>query len=232
MTSQRSSHSNRLSFILIGLGAVLMCAGMVALLAAFINVPVLSDLVEDSSSGYSSIETGAAFGEPLKTPTPGPSPTPENKFPPGTAADVGRLRIPRFEVDASLITMGVDEQGVMQSPSNAHDVAWYHFTAKPGFGSNAVFAAHVDYVNVGPAVFWHLKDLVQGDTIQVEMEDGTVYTYAVDSYTPYDAATAPVNDIVGPSAEERITLITCTGTFDSGSHQYDKRLVVTAVRIA
>jgi LPXTG-site transpeptidase (sortase) family protein len=223
--------TNRLSIALIGLGTALLAAGFALILAMFVTIPVLSDVVDDGAAGYSSIETGAAFGEPLKTPTVGPSPTPTNKFPPGTEAPVARLRIPRFEVDARLITMGVDPDGVMQSPDNAYDVAWYHFTAKPGYGSNAVFAAHVDYVNVGPAVFWHLKDLVQGDTIQVEMEDGTTYTYAVDSYTPYDADTAPVEAIIGSTPEERITLITCTGTFDSGSHQYDQRLVVTAERI-
>ena len=226
MSNRSRLNSNRLSIVLIGLGTALIgvAIGLFALIA--------TGVIDDSTRGYSSIDTGAAFGEPLKTPTVGPSPTPTNKFPPGTDAGVCRLRIPRFEVDADLVTMGVDEQGVMQSPSNAYDVAWYHFTAKPGFGSNAVFAAHVDYVNVGPAVFWHLKDLVEGDTIQVEMEDGTVYTYAVDSKIPYDADTAPVNDIVNGTAEERITLITCTGSFNSTTHQYDQRLVVTAERVA
>jgi LPXTG-site transpeptidase (sortase) family protein len=226
MRNRSRLNSNRLSIVLIGLGTALIGV------AIGLFVLIATGVIDDSTSGYSSIDTGAAFGEPLQTPTVGPSPTPTNKFPPGTDASVGRLRIPRFEVNADLVTMGVDEQGVMQSPSNAYDVAWYHFTAKPGFGSNAVFAAHVDYVNVGPAVFWHLKDLVEGDTIQVEMEDGTVYTYAVNSKIPYDANTAPVNDIVSGTPEERITLITCTGSFNSATHQYDQRLVVTAERVA
>ena len=213
-------------------GATLMLGAFAIMIATLTDVPWLSDWVDDGSGGYSTIETGAAFGDPLKTPTPGPSPTPSNRFPPGTQADVARIRIPRFEVDAKLVTMGVDPDGVMQSPSNAFDVAWYHFTAKPGFGSNAVFAAHVDYINVGPAVFWHLKDLEQDDTIEVEMADGTVYSYRVNSKVPYDANTAPVEDIVGPTAEERITLITCTGTFNGSTHQYDQRLVVTAERVA
>jgi hypothetical protein len=47
----------------------------------------------------------------------------------------------------------------MPSPDNAWDVAWYDFSARPGAGSNAVFSGHVDYHDVGPAVFWNLRDL-------------------------------------------------------------------------
>jgi hypothetical protein len=64
------------------------------------------------------------------------------------------------------------------------------------------------------------------------LEDGTVYQYAVSSKIQYDAATAPVDQIVGPTAEETVTLITCSGTFSQSSHQYDKRLVIRAERIA
>ena len=47
----------------------------------------------------------------------------------------------------------------------------------------------------------------------------------------YDAATAPVNDIVGATPQESVTLITCGGVFNPVTHQYDKRLVVRAERI-
>jgi sortase (surface protein transpeptidase) len=41
-----------------------------------------------------------------------------------------------------------------------------------------------------------------------------------------------VDQIVGATPEEVITLITCSGTFSSATHQYDKRLVVRAERVA
>ena len=59
------------------------------------------------------------------------------------------LVIPDAKVDATIVTMGIDENGVMQSPHNAYDVAWYDFSARPGFGGNAVFSGHVDYHDVG-----------------------------------------------------------------------------------
>ena len=79
----------------------------------------------------------------------------------------------------------------MQAPDNAYDVAWYNFSARPGFGGNVVFAGHVDYIRVGPAVFWNLKDLEPGDLIRVQLADGTEYKYAVSFKQQFDAATAP-----------------------------------------
>jgi LPXTG-site transpeptidase (sortase) family protein len=131
-----------------------------------------------------------------------------------------------------VVVKGVDAAGVMQSPDNAFDTAWYDFSAKPGYGGNAVFSGHVDYINVGKAVFWELKDLNPGDEIQIRLEDGTVYRYAVNFKQQYDAATAPVEEIVGPTPRETVTLITCSGTFSNVSHQYDKRLIVRAERIS
>ena len=119
----------------------------------------------------------------------------------------------------------------MQAPDNAYDVAWYDFSAHPGFGGNAVFAGHVDYIHVGAAVFWNLKDVEPGDMIRVQLTDGTEYRYAVNFKQQYEAATAPVDQIVGPTSNQTVTLITCGGTFNPATHQYDKRLVVRAERI-
>jgi hypothetical protein len=44
----------------------------------------------------------------------------------------------------------------------------------------------------------------------------------------FDAASAPIDQIVGPTATDSLTFITCAGTFDTTTRQYDKRLVVRA----
>lgn len=218
--------SQRLSLFLIAVGSILIVAS-VTLLAL-----VATDVIDNGSGGYSTIETGTTFGDPITAPTPGPSPTPTNKFPPGVDGEIARLRIPRAEIDAPVVVRGLDEQRVMQTPDNGVDVAWYDFTARPGFDGNAVFSGHVDYVSIGPAVFWNLKELEQGDMIEVQLDNGTTYTYEVTSKNVYDAATAPVDQIVGPTSDQVVTLITCNGTFNSTTHQYDKRLVVRAERVA
>ncbi len=218
-------NSNKLSVALISVGTVLMIAA-VALFAL-----VATDVIDNGGGGNSDLETVAAFGEAIKTPTVGPSPTPTGQFPPGSAAPIARLMIPIAGIDAPVVVKGVDASGVMQSPDNAFDTAWYDFSAKPGFGGNAVFSGHVDYINVGKAVFWNLKDLNEGDQIDIQLEDGTVYRYAVNFKQQYDAATAPVDQIVGPTPTDSVTLITCSGAFNTTTKQYDKRLVVRAERI-
>jgi LPXTG-site transpeptidase (sortase) family protein len=218
-------NSNRISIALISLGTVLIITSVV--LFALVAADVFG-----GTTGNSSLETVAGFGS-IETPTPGPSPTPTNRFPPGSSAPVARLIIDSVSIDAPVVEKGVDAAGVMEAPDNAYDVAWYDFSAHPGFGTgNAVFAGHVDYVRVGPAVFWNLKDLNPGDIVRVRLADGTEYRYAVTFKNQFDVATAPVDDIVGQNTPtEMLTMITCGGTFNSATHQYDKRLVVRAERI-
>ena len=216
-------NQNKLSYILISVGSVLIIAAVV--LMALVATDIIG-----GNSGNSSLETVVGFGK-IESPTPGPSPTPVNPFPPGSSSPVSRLVIQKANIDANVVEKGVDAEGVMEAPDNAYDVAWYDFSAHPGFGGNAVFAGHVDYIHVGEAVFWNIKDLEPGDLINVQLEDGTVYHYVVNFKQQFDAATAPVNEIVGPTPKETVTLITCGGVFNSATHQYDKRLVVRAERV-
>jgi LPXTG-site transpeptidase (sortase) family protein len=178
---------------------------------------------------YSTPETGTAFnvssilhdGTPLSVPVATPV----------DSAPVARLLIPRIKVDAPVVTKGVGADGVMQVPDNAVDVAWYDFAARPGSGGNVVFSGHVDFHGVGPAVFWNLGKLEQGDEIDVALTDGKTYKYRVTGKGVFDANSAPVDEIVGPTSAESVTLITCTGVFNPSTHQYNKRLVVRAERV-
>jgi LPXTG-site transpeptidase (sortase) family protein len=213
------------------LSAALITAGTLLIITAVVLMALVATDVVGNTSGNSSLETVAGFGD-ISTATPGPSPTPSGQFPPGSNAPIAKIQIEKADVDAPVVVKGVNDEGVMQAPDNAYDVAWYDFSAQPGFGGNAVFAAHVDYINVGPAVFWSIKDLEQGDIVDIRLDDGTTYKYAVTFKQQFDAATAPVNDIVGPTPVETVTLITCGGTFNPVTHQYDKRLVVRAERVA
>ena len=219
----RARSQNALSLALISVGTVLIIAAGVLL--ALVATGVISN-----NSGNSELRTVVGFGG-LQTPTPGPTPTPSSQFPPGDGAPIATLVIPSVGINAPVVVKGVDANGVMQAPDNAYSTVWYNFSAKPGFDGNAVFAGHVDYIHVGEAVFWHLKDVNQGDIIEVHLQDGTVYRYGVTLKQQYDSSTAPVSDIVGPTPKQSVTLITCSGTFNSATHQYDKRLVVRAERL-
>jgi len=176
---------------------------------------------------FSTPDTGTAFnvgalvhpGTPLATPAAATDGSP-----------VARLLIPSIHVDAPVVVKGVGADGAMEVPDNARDVAWYDFAARPGAGGNVVFSGHVDFHGVGPAVFWNLGKLRAGDLVRVRLADGADYDYRVTGAGTFDADTAPVDQIVGPTPGDAVTIITCTGTFNPRTRQYDRRLVVRAER--
>ena len=216
------------------LSLAVMAAGLIALLAAgVLFVLQITGTVGDQ--GYSGPGTSVDIGDISSVLTPVASPTVE--LPPPSEAPIESISIPRFDVSASIVTLGVDAQGVMETPDGPLNVAWYDFSARPGFapeeshGGNAVFSGHVDYYNYGPAVFWNLRNLELDDEIEVRLADGTVYRYGVISRNQYNATTAPIQEIVGDTPNEVITLITCGGSFDPAAGEYDDRVVVRAQRI-
>ena len=121
----------------------------------------------------------------LPQPTPAPS-----------TAPVVRIKAPSIGIDAPIVTLGLDGKGIMENPPDPVSVAWYDFSAQPGYTGNVVLAGHVDYHDYGPAVFWNLRKLVVGDRVTVALQDGANYTYQVTSLVYYDAASAPVDERV------------------------------------
>lgn len=156
----------------------------------------------------------------------------------GPAAESGmRMKIPAIGVDAPVTTRVIGTDGVMGTPNGRFDTVWYDFSnwtgmgGYPGSGGNAVFSGHVDYHPNYEAVFWDLHLIGPGDIIEVDLPDGTAITYSVqwsqqigpeDDFSTYAARTG----------QETITIVTCQGTFNSATHQYDHRLVVRGVRIS
>ena len=139
-----------------------------------------------------------------------------------------KIVVEKLGVQAPVEIKSVDSKNVMQTPDHPFDVAWYQFTAKPGSGSNAVFAGHKDYWGVGPAVFWHLADLRAGDAIDIVSGQSTEVRYKVTQSRSYNLTSIPMASILAPSKGDQITLITCAGAFHNGG--YDSRLVVQATR--
>lgn len=218
----------KLSQITMGMGVAALAAAAVLLALTFAGV------IGEEYNGPPEVSTFEVPTHRLIVQVPGGTPT----VPPPTPSNaaIQTLSIPRFEINAPVVVLGVDEQSVMESPDGPTTVAWYDFSAKPGFpvdmdGGNAVFAGHVDYYNYGPAVFWHLGDLEPNDLIEVTLADGTVYKYSVVSRQQYNASAAPISDIVGDTGTEVVTLITCGGTFDPGVGEYNDRVVVRAERL-
>jgi sortase (surface protein transpeptidase) len=138
------------------------------------------------------------------------------------------LTIPAIGVSTAIESVGVDAAGNMDVPSGPSTVAWYAYGARPGDLGNAVVAGHVDYRNYGPAVFWRLRDLRAGDVIWVTDSTGPRRRFRVYDVASYRPADAPLDRIFGSSGGVYLNLITCVGTFNGATGEYDRRLVVYA----
>lgn len=167
--------------------------------------------------------------------TGGLRPGPGGMQPAVEAPDPGALpvaiEIAKAAVNSEVETIEIVD-GIMQNPTGPWIVSWYQESARLGEIGNILMAGHLDYWDVGPAIFYNVGLLVEGDQINITGEDGNVYTYAVDWVRNYDAYNAPIEEIVGPTDGESLTLITCGGPFDYENGVYLQRTVVRAHRVA
>jgi hypothetical protein len=156
--------------------------------------------------------------------------TPVPAAPPSEAPAI-RLVMPAIDVDAPLESLATQQDGVMPIPSGPEVVALYDMSAyhpgeehRIGFGGNAIFSGHVDYIRYGPAVFWDLSELEPGDEAQVYLDDGTVYRYAVVWNERWAQEEIPWERIFEVNGHDAVTFITCAGSWD-GSEYSDRRAV-------
>lgn len=173
---------------------------------------------------------GAIYDRPVPaTPAPSPSPTPA-PAPPPLRDSPYRIRMPKIGIDAAVVTYGLDADNVPEVPYNGQEVAWYNFSAKPGTGSNAVFAGHVTWS--GHAVFYDLDQMVAGDDVFLEGTDGTKVYYKVSEVFLVDANDSNALSVMGPTQSDTMTVITCGGDYfyvgGISGYDYTHRLVVRA----
>jgi len=158
---------------------------------------------------------------------------------PDVAAPV-RMIIEKIGMDAPIITMGLDANRWPEVPYDPYVVTWYDFSAKPGQGSNAVFAGHVDWtVNGQPVtgVFWGLRQLVEGDVVKILREDGSELQYRVTHSLAVDYNDPDGVKVMYGTPNDVITLISCGGTWvpdssDPLGGNYTHRVVIRAELVA
>jgi len=196
----------------------------------------------------------ASLGESSATPAPGPaviditpSPTPKPRTPspipsaasipvPPLGDQPYRMVISKLGVDAPVNAFGLDPNNVPEVPTGPTApkvVAWYDFSAKPGVGSNAVFAGHVTWN--GPAVFFNLTTMAVGDEVKLVGDDGKELLYKVSDVYSVDPNDPDSLSVMFSTPEDVITIITCDGAYTDTNDpvfggEYSTRLVVRAER--
>lgn len=172
---------------------------------------------QDSAVVDNSINRATSI--PLLSPTNSPTPTP-------TIPQPHYFNIPKINVSAPIIPVGVDENGKMQLPENINEVGWYEPGFKPGEQGNAVIGGHLDSTTGEGAIFYHLHELEPGDKLITTDEFGNQYTFIVTAKEAYEYDKVPLEEVFGKNSKKRLNLISCTGLWIAGEHNYSHRMVI------
>jgi hypothetical protein len=146
---------------------------------------------------------------------------------PGPPVPPARLEIPAIGVSTPLDRLGRAADGTLEVPVDFARAGWFSGGTLPGQQGPAVIAGHVDSRS-GPAVFYRLRELRTGDTVEVERADGVRLRFAVETLARYRKSALPTAAVFGPVAWPALRLITCGGTFDRDRGSYRDNLVVYA----
>ena len=173
--------------------------------------------------------TGAALEIPAAVGTSAPLPlTAPTAAPLARSAPV-RIEIPALGVSAPLMRLGVATNGSVQVPPvDNHDLAgWYDRSVTPGQRGSSVILGHVDSFT-GRSVFFSIKTLRPGNTVDVVRADGSTAVFAVDGVQKALKSAFPASEVYGNVSFPSLRLVTCGGPFDSSTRQYLDNIVVYA----
>ncbi|HET9721646.1 MAG TPA: class F sortase [Candidatus Saccharimonadales bacterium] len=135
-----------------------------------------------------------------------------------------KLDIPAIGVDTSIVTLGLNADGSMQTPDNIYQVGWYKYSPTPGQLGPAVIAGHVDnYKGIG--VFFRLRELQPNDVVEVTLANGSIAKFRVYKVEIYQKNGFPTNEVYGNINYAGIRLITCGGVFNHQTGDYESNIV-------
>jgi len=139
-----------------------------------------------------------------------------------------RLRIASIGVNAPIEAVGLGADGAMGTPKIPSDTAWYMLGPKPGETGSAVIAGHVNWWNGATSAFARLANIKVGDVIAVQDDLGAITTFTVAQIKRYDVTADPTNVFISTDGNAHLNLVTCIGTWNKRTKQYNQRLVVFA----
>jgi LPXTG-site transpeptidase (sortase) family protein len=140
------------------------------------------------------------------------------------------ISIPKIDVVARTLRLGVKPNNELKAPSNIFDAGWFEGSARPGEPGAMLVSGHV-HGPTKPGVFTNLKKLVEGDRITIERGDGKKFNYRVVKVQSYDKDSVDMGAALNSAEPGKpgLNLITCDGAYDEDGH-YKKRLIVFAVQ--
>jgi LPXTG-site transpeptidase (sortase) family protein len=188
---------------------------------------------ESASTSPEASPTPAASPPVTASPTAGlagsPSASPSVAVSKPLTAPV-RVRIPRIDVNATVLPVGLDKTKALAIPADITKVGWYELGVPPGAEQgSAVLVAHRDGRVQGHGVFYDLGQLSVGDKVAVTTSSGDVLRYKVVSRELISKKRLPLEELFAVDGPARLTLISCGGYYDRNNGGYQDNIVVTAI---
>jgi hypothetical protein len=201
------------------LGVTIVVSGM--LMLAGVTLALTAD---DSVGGAETVAIDAAAGSLPNVVVERAPPRHRHR-----ASQPLRIAIPSLGVHARILRLGLNGDGTLQVPDSVAETGWWAGGARPGEPGPAVVAGHVDS-GAGPAVFFRLGSLRQGDVIRIRRRDGTVVAFAVQRLARYPEAHFPTGQVYSATRRPTLRLITCCGDFDrSTGHDLESTVVYASL---
>ncbi|MEV1146049.1 class F sortase, partial [Micromonospora sp. NPDC049799] len=154
---------------------------------------------------------------------------PPKKFPVLPASPPVGIEIDTLDLEAPVHSVGLASDGAIAAPDStrAQEAGWYDQGPTPGQYGPAVIVGHVD-TNSGPAVFHELRQLGEGDRIEVTRTDRTVAVFEVNEVERFDKERFPTDEVFGDFSRPNLRLVTCGGRWVGGGTGYADNVVVFA----
>ena len=146
----------------------------------------------------------------------------------GADEDPKYITLPTISAEGYVQKAGVDQHNQIAVPNNIYMAAWFNKSAQPSKPGLSIIDGHVNG-RVNDGIFKNLDKLKTGDIYTVQFGSGAEKKFKV-----FKLETVPTQEAVNvlfsqdPTVPSQLNLITCAGTFDTNTHAYDKRLIVSS----
>ncbi|MER5598790.1 class F sortase [Streptomyces sp. NPDC002265] len=162
-------------------------------------------------------------------PLPGPNAMARPSGPVLPRSEPKRIVIPQIGVNAPFTDVSLTPSGQLNTPplTNKNLAGWYKGGASPGERGTSVVVGHVD-TKTGAAIFVYLRFLKPGNTVDITRADGITARFKVDSVQAFSKAHFPNARVYADAPTAQLRLITCGGTYNRSTHEYESNVVVFA----
>ena len=127
-------------------------------------------------------------------------------------------------MSAQIQPVGLSEENAIETVDDPYIVAWFENGASPGEQGNAIINGHVRWGGIA-GTFSILPELEIGEEILIEFENGQQKRFYV-TETQYHRFDEIPSYMLSQKGEDRMTLISCYGEWDSDAGTSSQRVFV------